>query len=283
MKTHLDCIPCFLRQTLDTCRFIGADEEMHKRVLKEVLMELARLDLSPPPPVMGGCIHRIIRKTPGLADPFAKIKRESNSLVLEMLDELNTIIEASEDKFEIAMRIAIAGNIIDYGSGTPLTPELIREVIRSSLTTPILGEPQDLRLAVENANSILYIADNAGEIVTDRLFIERIGTEKVTVAVRGYPILNDVTREDAETAGLTKIVKIIDNGADMPGTVLEMCSEEFHECFESSDLIIAKGQGNYETLSDVKKNIFFLLKIKCPVIAGDLGMPVGSMVVRKKG
>jgi len=281
MKTYLDCIPCFLRQTLNTCRLINTDDKTRERVLREVPTELAKIDLSPPPPVMGGYIHRIIRKLTSLSDPFADVKQDSNTLVLDMAEELDTMIESSKDRFDTAMRIAIAGNIIDYGTPHHLTPEIIREVIRKSLDTPITGEPQELLGAVEKANSILYIADNAGEIVTDRLFIEHLPTEKITLAVRGYPILNDVTYQDAETAGLTKIVNVIDNGADFPGTVLEKCSEEFLECFNSSDLIIAKGQGNYETLSEVPKDIFFLLKVKCHVLAHDLDTPVGSMVVRR--
>ncbi|MCK5114760.1 MAG: DUF89 family protein [Phycisphaerae bacterium] len=283
MKTHLDCIPCFLRQTLDTCRLVGADDQTHERLLREVCTELARIDMSPPPPVMAGKIHRIIRKGVGLTDPFAAIKRESNELVLGMLDELRELIDKSDDKFDTAMRVAIGGNIIDYGTGHELTADIIRKVIRDSLAAPILGNPRGLQPAVQHAESILYLADNAGEIITDRLFIERIGAEKVTIAVRGYPILNDVTREDATIAGLTDMVKVIDNGAAVPGTALEQCSEEFRECFAHADLVIAKGQGNYETLSDVDKDIFFLLKIKCPVISRILDAPIGSLICKTTG
>jgi uncharacterized protein with ATP-grasp and redox domains len=134
---------------------------------------------------------------------------------------------------------------------------------------------------VNQAEKILDLADNAGEIVFDRLLIEQLPTEKVTLVVKGEPVINDATMEDAKVAGLTEIVKVIDNGSDAPGTIMESCSQRFLEHFEDSDLVIAKGQGNYETLSRVDKNIFFILKAKCPVIARDLGCKVGEMIIRR--
>jgi uncharacterized protein with ATP-grasp and redox domains len=137
------------------------------------------------------------------------------------------------------------------------------------------------RNAVSQAERILYLTDNAGEIVLDRLLIEQLPTEQVTVAVKGAPVINDATMEDALLAGLPRIVEVIDNGSDAPGTILEACSQAFRERFEDADLIVSKGQGNYETLSDSDKNIFFILKAKCPVIAKDLGCEVGAMILRR--
>jgi uncharacterized protein with ATP-grasp and redox domains len=137
------------------------------------------------------------------------------------------------------------------------------------------------RNAAAAAKDILYIADNAGEIVFDRLLIKQIGPEKITFVVKGGPIINDATIEDAQAAGLTDLMKVIDTGDDAPGTILEFCSEDFQHCFEAADLVIAKGQGNYETLSNIDKNIFFLVKAKCPVIARDLGCEVGETILQK--
>ena len=133
---------------------------------------------------------------------------------------------------------------------------------------------------MREAKDILYLGDNAGEIVFDRLFIEQMPHEKVTYVVRGEPIINDVTIEDAREVDMFDLVDVIDNGSDAPGTILETCSHEFQQRFASSDLVIAKGQGNYETLSDVNKRIFFLLQVKCPVIAKDIGFEVGSFIVK---
>ena len=135
--------------------------------------------------------------------------------------------------------------------------------------------------ALNEAEEILYIADNTGEIIFDRLLIEQLPMGKVTVVIKGSPVINDATREDATLAGLHRIVEVIDNGSDGPGTILETCSQVFVDRFEKADLVIAKGQGNYETLSDIDKNIFFVLKAKCHVIARDLGCDVGEMILRK--
>ena len=128
---------------------------------------------------------------------------------------------------------------------------------------------------------MLYLADNAGEIVFDWLLLEQMPVEKVTVAVRGSPVLNDATIADTQAAGIPGLVELIDNGSDAPGTILDDCSAEFRRRFDRTDLIIAKGQGNYETLNEVEKDIFFVLKAKCPVIARDLDCHVGSLILRR--
>ena len=135
--------------------------------------------------------------------------------------------------------------------------------------------------AVDAAARVLYLADNAGEIACDRLLIERLGPARITLAVKGSPVLNDATRVDAEAVGLAAIVEVVDNGSDAPGTILADCSEAFRRRFAEADLILAKGQGNYETLSNAAADIFFILKAKCPVIARDLGCRVGSLILRR--
>jgi len=183
---------------------------------------------------------------------------------------------------ETAVRLAIAGNIIDLGVKTSIKESNVEKVIRDCLTADFDNQQvEGFRNAVSRAEKIFYLADNAGEIVFDRLLIEQLPAEKVTVVVKGSPVINDATMEDAEFAGLTEMVEVIDNGSDAPGTILKTCSRIFRNRFEEADLIIAKGQGNYETLSDVDKNIFFVLKAKCPVIARDLGCEVGEMIFRK--
>ena len=187
----------------------------------------------------------------------------------------------SKDPLETAVRLAIAGNIIDCGANGNLAEIAITEGIEHALTDALKGPLAELDMALNQADEILYLADNAGEIFFDRLLIELMPLEKVTVAVRGSPIINDATITDAEEAGLTDLVTVIDNGSDGPGTILEDCSEDFRARFDQADLIVAKGQGNYETLSDADKDIFFVLKAKCPVIAKHLGCDVGSLVLRR--
>jgi uncharacterized protein with ATP-grasp and redox domains len=133
---------------------------------------------------------------------------------------------------------------------------------------------------MNSAKKILYLVDNTGEIFFDKLLIQQMPNDKMTFVVRGYPVINDATLIDAKIAGLTEMVEVIDNGSDAPGTILEDCSKEFLRHFSDADLIIAKGQGNYETLSNSNKCIFFILKAKCPVIARDIGCEIGSLVIQ---
>lgn len=282
MRTFLDCMPCFIRQALDSARLVTDDEQVHEQVVREVLKLASDLDMSQSPPVIGQRIHRLIRKLINNTDPYRELKQRFNRLALRLSAELEESVRASEDPLETAVRLAIAGNIIDLGVKTSIVESDIETIIRDCLTADFDGQQvEELRNAASRAERILYLTDNAGEIVFDRLLIERLPYEKITVVVKGQPVINDATMEDAEFAGLTKIVEVIDNGSDGPGVILESCSQEFIQRFDQADLILAKGQGNYETLSDINKNIFFVLKAKCPVIARDLGCEVGEMILRK--
>jgi len=280
MKTYLDCIPCFVRQGLDAARLISDDEQIHRQVVREVLRLTVDLDMSQTPPAMGQQIHQLIRKLTGNEDPYCDLKKRHNQFALELYDLLEPTVHSTEDPLETAVRLAIAGNIIDLGVKTAISDSDIHKTINDSLIVPFdRAMLEQLRSNAEDAQHILYLADNAGEIVFDRLLLEQLPTEKITVAVKGQPIINDATMEDAKFVGLTEIVEVIDNGSDAPGTILETCSQDFRDRFENADLIIAKGQGNYETLSDSDKNIFFILKAKCPVIAEHLGCKIGDMIL----
>jgi hypothetical protein len=197
-----------------------------------------------------------------------------------MYPELKQRIETSTDPLETANRLAIAGNVIDFGVNSTIESSQVERTIAESLTDPFDRESLEMfKHAVSQAEEILYLGDNAGEIVFDRLLIEQLPREKITFVVKGGPILNDAVIEDAQIVGLMDMVDVIDNGSDAPGTILESCSETFRRRFDRSDLIIAKGQGNYETLSDVDKNIFFLVRPKCSVLAQHLGREIGSLVL----
>ena len=271
MKSYLDCIPCFVRQTLDAVRMVTPDEAIQERVLREAVRETSIMDFDRPPPHMGRRIHALVRLATGNADPYREVKQRSNEMALSRCPGLRRQVQASSNPFETALRLAIAGNIIDFGFNSALD---------DALTAPIdAGTVAALQNAVGNADAILYLADNAGEIVLDRLFLELLPVEKIALVVKGSPVINDATRADAKTAGLAGLVEIIDNGADAPGTILDICSQPFRERFGGAGLVIAKGQANYETLSGVDKHIFFLLKAKCPVIARDIGCEIGTLVV----
>jgi len=281
MRIYLDCISCFVRQAIDAARLATDDEQIHKMVVDEVLKLADDLDMSQTPPVIGQQIHRLIRNLVGSDDPYHKIKKQFNSLALNLYPDLRKQIANSNNTFETAVRLAIAGNIIDMGVKSSLSESEVKKTISDSLTDYLDNKQvENLKTAVTKAEKILYLTDNAGEIVFDHLLIEQMPIDKITVAVKGSPIINDATMEDANVTGLSRIVEVIDNGSDAPGTVLDDCSQSFRDSFEDADLVIAKGQVNYETLSNVDKNIFFILKAKCHVIAGDLGCEVGEMILR---
>jgi len=279
MKTALDCIPCFIRQALDVARLASTDLAVHERIVRDVLGWTSEMNLEQPPPLLGQRIHRRLREITRIEDPYRATKNHHNRMALNLLPELKAEIEAASDPLMMAVRLAIAGNIIDMGVNGSFSEIDLRRSIEQALAEPFAGDQDGFRQAVAKANNILYLADNAGEIVFDRLLVEQLSTARVTLAVRGAPVINDATMVDVLALELKEIVEVIDNGSDAPGTILDDCSQDFNRRFAEADLVLAKGQGNFETLSDVNQNIYFLFKAKCPVIASHIGLPVGTHVL----
>jgi uncharacterized protein with ATP-grasp and redox domains len=283
MKTYLDCLPCFVRQALDAARLVTDEPAVQEEVLRRVLAELRGIDLAWKPPQMGQRIHRLIREVAGVRDPYREVKKRFNNAALKLYPRMRQLVTESANPLETAIRLAIAGNIIDFGVSGTLREDDLEQTISECLDADFSGvQVEAFGRAVNDAEEILYIADNAGEIVFDRLLIEQLPIEKLTVAVKGAPVINDATMEDATLAGLPQIVEVVDSGSDAPGVILEDCSQSFRDRFNKADLIIAKGQGNYETLSDTDRNIFFMLKAKCPVIERHIGCAVGTSLLFRK-
>ena len=282
MKTYFDCISCFVQQTISTLHRISDDEALQGEALRKVLLLLSEINLNLPPPVMAQPIYRTIREVTGDADPFVQEKTNQNIYANSLVPEIKERYQNYPDLFVKMLRLSIAGNIIDSGVNSDVKRKDVLKSIYYSMETPIdMKAVNELRNAITEANVILYLGDNAGEIVFDKLLIEQMPHDKVTYVVRGAPIINDVTIKDAQEVKMDELVDVIDNGSDAPGTILDDCSQGFRERFESADLIIAKGQGNYETLSEANKSIFFLLQAKCPVIARDIGCEIGSFIVER--
>lgn len=281
MKTSLDCIPCFVRQALNAARMVSADPAVHGRIVREALLWVGEMDMDQPPPLLGQRIRRRLREMTGVEDPYRAAKDHQNQMAQNLLLELRTEIEAASNPLAMAVRLAIAGNVIDMGANGDVTEAGVRQAIRHALAEPFSGDWEAFCQAAASARRILYLADNAGEIVFDRLLIGQLGPGRVTLAVRGAPVLNDATLADARAVGLHEIVEVIDNGSDIAGTMLNECSQGFLKRFSEADMIIAKGQGNFETLSDEPRNIFFLFKAKCSVIAAHAGVPLGSHVLAR--
>jgi uncharacterized protein with ATP-grasp and redox domains len=271
-----------VRQALAASRLVTTDAEVQERVLREVLSATSRMDMTQSPPRMAQHIHGIISAAIGNEDPYRNMKRRFTEFALRLLPALHERVRRAQDPFSVAVRLAIAGNVIDVGANPGVTETHVREAIEWALRAPLDREVlEHLRSSVDKATSILYLADNAGEIVFDRLVLGVLPKDRVVLAVRGAPSLNDATLEDAEAAGLTDRMEVLDNGSSAPGTILDDCAESFRRRFSAADVIIAKGQGNYESLNDADRGVHFLFKAKCELVARDLGCEVGEMVVAK--
>jgi uncharacterized protein with ATP-grasp and redox domains len=276
MRTELDCIPCFLRQSLDAARHCTSDPVHQTTILREILLLMARTDLARSPVAVAALVHRRVRELTGNPDPYQAIKSDHTRLVTGLLPNLSAVVRRTPDPLTTAARLAIAANVIDLGVFAAVTTDQVLTSLHEALDAPFHADAEAFHDALSEARNVLYLADNAGEIAVDRLLIEQIGADRVTLVVRGSPVINDATRVDATEAELVDLVEVIGNGSDAPGTVLNDCSEEVRLRFHAADLIIAKGQGNYESLCDTEANVFFLFKVKCPVVAQLTGLAVGT-------
>lgn len=280
MKTYLDCYPCFMRQALQAARFADIDEAGQKRILLSVMSALESMPDGASPPTMAREIHRLVREIGGNPDPYRPAKVTSTEHALTWYPVLRERIDAADDPLDMAIRLSIAGNIIDLGASVDYDLE---ESIDRVLSQPLaIDGTAELRRRLGKVSRVLYLGDNSGETVFDRLLIETMDVP-VTYVVRGAPTINDATRQEAIEAGLEAVAEIIDNGSDAPGTLLDTTSPAFRERFDSAELILAKGQGNFESLSHIDAPIVFLLQAKCSVIAGELGVDEKSLIVKSPG
>lgn len=280
MRTKIECFPCFIRQTIIALSQLTEDPAVHEEIMREVLSVMQRTDTSKPPAYTTTFIHRLIRDRLG-QDPFEKVKDVYNKLALGLYPGLKDEMRRSDDPLWTAARLAISGNVIDFGIFTSID---IEKSVRSSLGSRIgVDDYAAFREAVSEADQILYLLDNAGEIVFDMLLIEELcaSGKKVKAVVKGSPVLNDATVADAVQVGLSDFCEVVDNGSDAVGTILEWTSPEFQRQYHTAELVISKGQGNFETLIGNAKKTYFLFQSKCDVVSKELGLSPGSMLLRK--
>jgi hypothetical protein len=291
VRTERECLPCFVRQVSRTLGFAGVNGDRGARITRQAEAVIAQASLDQAPARISTLLHRLVREAAGV-DPYLGVKREYNRIALEMLPSVRLLAGTAAaapggaaDGLTGGVRAAIAGNAIDFGIYDRIDLDgSVRESFRMPL--PVHGYAEFLR-AVERSSTILYLCDNAGEIAFDRVLIDALRTrgKRVTAAVKGVAVINDATRADADAVSLADSAdRIIDNGNDGIGTLLEQCSETFLDVYRSSDLIISKGQANYETLADERdERTFFLFKVKCPVVARWLGKAEGAIMLMGSG
>ncbi|MDD5688281.1 MAG: ARMT1-like domain-containing protein [Elusimicrobia bacterium] len=274
MKTHDDCIPCYFKQVLSIVQKVTDDEKLQSSAIKKASEISSKLSLENSPAENIYFILKEIHTILDCTDPFKEDKIKYNRIALDMYPQLQNIVRTSKNPLYTATQIAAAGNIIDLGIQKSFNiTDTLNEVLKNGFG---INHFDDFKKNVEKARNILYLLDNTGEIVFDKILIEQIKSHNITVVVNEGPILNDATYEDAILVGLDKIAKVITTGTDTIGKIPERSSSQFKDAFYSADLIIAKGHANYEILNETNLNIFFILRAKCDVVAQSLGVKCGE-------
>jgi uncharacterized protein with ATP-grasp and redox domains len=277
MQMSLDCIPCIVNSFLRLFKNGFMPSSVQATAMRQLLSYLSTADYQSPPPVLGQGMHRMIRNILGDPDPYKKVKDQYNQMMLKRYAEFSKMVSDAEDAFDKAMRLAIAGNAIDFGPQHLMdVRETIQRVLKADLA---IDHSERLRDELAKAERVLYIGDNCGEIVLDRLFLETIGHPGMTFCVRGAPVINDATLQDAEAVGIDKYARIISTGDDAPGVVWDSSSDTFKSCFRNADVIIAKGQGNLEGLLGMDANIYFMLVTKCEPVARKIDVQPKQFIV----
>jgi damage-control phosphatase, subfamily I len=271
------CVQCFLKTYKHLFHKFKVAES-HQKDFLEFFSETVKTNGFLTTPEIQRMLNKSFCNIIGISDPFAAEKKSSNKIALDLYDAWKPKVTASKNPFDLALRLAIAGNIMDYGAN--ISFDIQQTITRVLMDNFAIDHSQLLREKVSDAKDILYLGDNAGEIVFDKLFIETMIHNNVIYVVKSKPVLNDVTMKDASQVGMFDVASVITNGFDAPSTVLSRCSNEFLRFYESADLIISKGQGNLEGLlphSDPR--IFFFLMVKCDIIAKRLNVKKGDFVV----
>lgn len=287
MKLHIECIPCLLDQCIKVSKLLKLNTETANKMMKDVLIDLGTKDFKNSPPFLSKSLWKVMSKYAGTYDIYKDIKEYYNKELIQMENEIKTIIKNSSNKLYTALKVAISGNIIDFGAKVEFNKndilKKVREINKHELT---IDNSTLLFDKLKDSNTLLYLGDNCGEIVFDKIFIEELKKNypnlKIYFAIRGNPVLNDITIIDAEMVGMNEIVEVISNGDSAPGTIINDCSDEFRKIFFDSSVIISKGQGNYETLFETEKeNIFFLFMTKCDYVANTLNVNKLNMLCVK--
>jgi uncharacterized protein with ATP-grasp and redox domains len=279
MKVSPECIPCVVKQTRNTLAYRGADARTTEVALAEVEAWLAHADWDQTPADLSNIAYRTVEKLlPG--DPYAEIKRRQNQEALAFLPRLREIARAAADPLAAAVRIAATGNVIDLGIGVRFDIE--EEVHKVTDVILPFDHTAKLRQLLARPGRVLYIGDNAGEIVFDLVLVEELARRhSVTFVVRGGPVINDATTEDAQAVGIDAVAEVITTGSNCIGAPWAHASDQFRRSYLEADVVISKGQGNFETLCSRRdKDIIFILRAKCEVIARRLGVGLLDLVVK---
>lgn len=266
-----ECISCVIKQQLERSPK-DAPEDIRREYMQKVLKVLAEAPKTASAPVVVREINRIQKEMFGFTRDFGEKKRYYNQVMLEKEAGIQERLDQSTDSLKLAIQYAMTGNYIDFGTVNNVDEGKLEQMLDAAPDNPIdEQEYVALQKDLSNAKSVLFITDNCGEIVLDKLLIKQIKKlyprAEITVMVRGGEVLNDATRIDAEHVGLAELAEIIDNGNDIAGTCLEALSGEALTALDNADVILAKGQANFETLRKCGRNIYYIFMCKCDLFA----------------
>lgn len=287
MKIQEKCLPCIVNQVLKVANIVGLQEK--EGLLKKVFLYLSEVDYqATTTPELVGKTFLLLKQETGNEDPYKETRYKYNAMFLERIPDLEIRINNTENPLLMAIKYAIMGNIIDFN---PIHNYLLSDMEKgfSHLDEEqlVIDDSQTLMEEIKLANSILYLGDNCGEICLDKIMIKKIKELNpschIYFGTRGEAVVNDSIEEDAYFVGIDSYATVVSNGDCSMGTVLSRTTREFQDIYHNADIIIAKGQANYESLSNEKGNVYFLLMTKCEVIANDIGVSEMKMVCMKKG
>lgn len=288
MKVYPECVPCFALQALRATDLSTRDEDLRWEILIEACKKIATFQPGMKPVEMAEIIYPLVGERTGIPDPYAPIRHETNQHALSLYPFFKGLVEESDTPIKTAVKLAIIGNSIDFGVPHNHLADLRKEALKLLHKPLVIDHTAELFHRLERAESLLLLADNSGEIVLDRLLLETIQATyprvHATVVVREVPIINDVTHKDVEEAQFPPNIRVVSSGNRTPGVILAKASGNFLEIYEKGDIILSKGQGNYEGLSDeADERVFFLFRAKCAIIARHVGVEEGSMIVKRGG
>ncbi len=276
MEIFLDCLPCVLRQVLEASRMATDKPEIQTQIMEKAIEILANYKSYKCSPHIVEDMHHVVKLLTGVSDPYKHIKERDINSAKKVEPFLNDYLAQKQNVLYWALKIAATGNVIDSAIYSNIDIESSIELELSKEFS--VCDLDILKEELKSAKSILIIGDNSGETIFDRVLIKHLAGYRITYAVRSEPIINDVTLQEAYDSGINGCADIITTGCGAPGAILEQCSAEFLSAFNSADIVISKGQGNFEALSDCRRTVFFLLKAKCAMIAGRLKVNLNEYV-----
>lgn len=281
------CKECDCKQVDKVCSILSLDQEIERLLKQEVNRYLESVDMHKTNPEIMGEVWAIISRIINDSNPYGEIKRYYNKEIIKMVPEIQNLIDNSDDKLNTALKIAISGNLVDFAAKHVFDSNMLKEKIHEVTENKLaIDDSKKMFKMLESINTLLYLGDNCGEIVLDKIFIQEIKKRnpviKVYYGVRGLPIVNDITMEDAVMTGMSEVAEVVSNGDGALGTVLKNTCMEFQKKFQEADVVICKGQGNYESLlGNEKEHIYFLFMTKCEIITEPLHVPIFSIVCLK--